>query len=58
MSNINYNFNKLTPFRFFCLTNFPFIEEDFDSLTNYELLCKIVEYLNKVINTTNSLKII
>ena len=55
MSNINYNFNKLTPFRFFCLTNFPFIEEDFDSLTNYELLCKIVEYLNKVINTTNSI---
>lgn len=55
MSNINYNFNKLTPFRFFCLTNFPFIEEDFDSLTTYELLCKIVEYLNKVINTTNSI---
>lgn len=55
MSNLNYNFNKLTPFRFFCLTNFPFIEEDFDSLTTYELLCKIVEYLNKVINTTNSI---
>ena len=55
MSNINYNFNKLTPFKFFCLTNFPFIEEDFDSLTTYELLCKIVEYLNKVINTTNSI---
>ena len=55
MSNINYNFNKLTPFRFFCLTNFPFIEEDFDSLTTYELLCKIVEYLNKVINTTNTI---
>lgn len=55
MSNINYNFNKLTPFRFFCLTNFPFIEEDFDSLTTYELLCKVVGYLNKVIDTTNSI---
>ena len=55
MSNINYNFNKLTPFRFFCLTNFPFIEEDFDSLTYYELLCKVVGYLNKVIDTTNAI---
>lgn len=55
MSNINYNFNKLTPFKFFCLTNFPFIEEDFDTLTYYELLCKVVGYLNKVIDTTNAI---
>lgn len=55
MSNINYNFNKLTPFKFFCLTNFPFIEEDFDSLNTYELLCKVVEYLNNVIDTTNTM---
>lgn len=55
MSNINYNFNKLTPFKFFCLTNFPFIEEDFDSLTTYELLCKVVEYLNRVIDSNNSI---
>ena len=57
MSNINYNFNKLTPFKFFCLTNFPFIEEDFDALTYYELLCKVVGYLNKVIDTTNAVGI-
>lgn len=55
MNNINYNFNKLTPFKFFCLTNFPFIEEDFDSLNIYELLCKVVEYLNKVIDSNNSI---
>lgn len=55
MNNINYNINKLTPFKFFCLTNFPFIEEDFDALTSYELLCKIVEYLNNVIDTTNAI---
>lgn len=55
MNNINYNINKLTPFKFFCLTNFPFIEEDFDALTYYELLCKVVEYLNKVIDTTNAI---
>lgn len=46
---------KLEPFKFFCLQNFPFIEEDFDALTNYELMCKIVEYLNKNIDKTNEL---
>lgn len=55
MNNINYNINKLTPFKFFCLTNFPFIEEDFDALTYYQLLCKVVEYLNNVIKTTNAI---
>lgn len=48
------NFKKMT---FLCmqrLTNFPYIEEDFDALTNYELLCKVVEYLNKVIANENN----
>ena len=39
--------NKLPPFKFFALQNFPFIEEDFDTLKNYELMCKIVEYIKK-----------
>ena len=29
---------KLPPFKFFMLQNFPFIEYDFDALTNYELM--------------------
>ena len=37
------------------LTNFPYIEEDFDAITNYELLCKIVEYLNVTIGNVNVL---
>lgn len=45
--------NKLTPFKMCVLQNFPFIEADFDALTNYELMCKIVEYLNKVIEQQN-----
>lgn len=56
MSNINPDmkpYKKIPPFKFFALTNFPFIDEDFDALTNYELMCKIVEYLNNVINNTN-----
>ena len=44
---------KLRPFKLWVLQNFPFIAEDFDALTNYELMCKIVEYLNNVINVTN-----
>lgn len=46
---------KLQPFKFWTLQNFPFIESaDFDSLTNYEIMCKIVDYLNKVIDNTNT----
>lgn len=43
----------LTPFKLWTLQNFPFIEEDFDALTNYEIMCKIVEKLNEVIAVTN-----
>lgn len=46
---------KLTPFKYFCLTNFPYIEADFDALTNYELFCKITEYLNEISKNNNAL---
>lgn len=35
------------------LTNFPYIEKDFDAITDYELLCKVVDYLNEVIKNNN-----
>lgn len=44
---------KIPLFRRFVLQNFPFIEQDFDALTDYQLICKVVEYLNKVIEVTN-----
>ena len=58
MSNINVNndytkMNNLTPFKLCVLQNFPFIEADFDAVTNYQLLCKVVEYLNNVIDNNN-----
>ena len=46
--------SKIPKFRRCVLQNFPFIEEDFDALTDYELLCKVVEYLNKVIDHQNA----
>ena len=36
-------------FKLFVLQNFPFIEKDFDGLTDYEILCKIFEYFEKQI---------
>ena len=41
------NFLKLSPFKWFVLDTFPFIEDTFDSLNEYQLLCKIVDYVNK-----------
>ena len=34
-------------FRNFALQNFPFLENDFDAMTDYELFCKMVEYMKK-----------
>lgn len=53
MNNYKYNPIKMTPFKWFVLENFPFIEEDFDSLTSYGLWCKLKEYFDKVKNKTN-----
>lgn len=58
MSDLNVNneytkMNNLTPFKLCVIQNFPFIEADFDAVTNYQLLCKVVEYLNNVIDNNN-----
>lgn len=45
---------QLSAFKFFALTNFPYIEQTFDTLTNYELMCKIAEELNKFIQNNNA----
>ena len=42
------DFKPIGPFFGWVLENFPFIEVDFDAITNYELLCKVVEYINKI----------
>ena len=47
------NFKTLVRMSFQGLTNFPYIEEDFDALANYGLLSKVVEYLNQVISNNN-----
>lgn len=48
------SYKHVSPFKLACITNFPFIEADFDAITNYELLSLIVKYLNDVIDETNT----
>lgn len=46
-------FRNLVIMRMQQLTNFPYIEEDFDALTDYQLLCLVVKHLNDVIQNQN-----
>lgn len=48
-----FDFTKLTPFKWFVLENFPFIEADFDALTEWQLFCKLGKEINKIIDSTN-----
>ena len=47
------NFKQLYLMPFKQLTNFPYIEKDFDAVTDYQLLSKVVDYLNEVIANNN-----
>ena len=53
MNNVNFTYTNLTPFKWYVLENFPFIEADFDVLTNWQLLCKLGKEMNKIINSVN-----
>ena len=45
--------NKIRPFRFWCQKILPLTYDN--SLSYYELLCKVVHYLNDVINEVNTI---
>lgn len=53
MSNVNFTYTNLTPFKWYVLENFPFIEADFDALTNWQLFCKLGKEINKIILAVN-----
>ncbi len=50
-----FEYKKLFPFKWFVLENFPFIEEDFDAITNWQLFCKLGQEINKILNSVNTL---
>ena len=43
--------DKIPTFKFWCQKVLPLVYDD--SLSYYEVLCKVVEYLNKLINDSN-----
>ena len=55
------DYTNLTPFKTWLVTqinswgvnNFPFLENDFDQLTNYGMLMKMMKCLNDIINNEN-----
>lgn len=46
-------YNGFNKFRWFVTQNFPFIEKDFDALSDYEILCKIFEYFDNQIKAVD-----
>lgn len=53
--NINYDYNNLTPFKWFIIENFPFMEDSIDGLTNYQLLVKLGNEINTNRDAINSI---
>lgn len=50
-----YKFNNLSPFKFFILETFPFIQQEyFDAMNEWQLFCKVGEKINEIINSQNS----
>ena len=48
-----FEYKNLSPFKWFVLENFPFIEADFDALTDWQLYCKLGKEINKIIDSQN-----
>ena len=48
-----FEYKNLTPFKWFVIENFPFIEADFDALTEWQLFCKLSKEMNKIIEKVN-----
>lgn len=53
----NFDYERLHPFKWYILENFPFLEDSIDVLTNYQLFCKLGEMYNKEIDAINTLGI-
>lgn len=50
-----YKFENLSPFKFFILETFPFIQQEyFDAMNEWQMFCKVGEKINEIINSQNS----
>ena len=43
-------------FKNWIIQNFPFLEDDFDALTDYELFCKMIEYVKTLVKDNKEFK--
>lgn len=50
------DYKSFGTFKMFVLQNFPFLAEDFDAMTYYQMLCKIVEHLKVVIENNENIQ--
>ena len=49
-----YKFENLSPFKFFLLETFPFIQQEyFDAMNEWQMFCKVGEKINEIINSQN-----
>lgn len=48
-----YGYTSMKPFRFWCQKVLPLVYDD--SLSYYEVLCKVVDYINHLIETDNQM---
>lgn len=54
-SHDDFEFKKMYPFKWFIIENFPFLEDSIDGLTNYQLLSKLGDEINKNRDAINTL---
>ena len=50
------DYKSYGPFKLWTIENFPFIEADFDAITNYQLYSQIVEQMRKLCENQNNLQ--
>lgn len=49
----NFEYKRLSPFKLWVCQNFPFIDADFDAITEWQLFGKISEKMNEIIASQN-----
>ena len=49
-------YKKVPTFKLWIANQFPYIETDFDAITNYELLQAVIKYLNTIIENENNVE--
>lgn len=52
--NFDFDKNKISPLTICSIGSFPFIEQDFDAVVNYEIISKMAKKINEMILFMNN----